>query len=351
MQNIEDSEVGASPKQHFVEPQLGAEVTPPSERAKLQRSFERFCEEIDGQVAAPPETVVAKETPPPAEPVTRIALQPAQPTQPDDPLDAEAKRLEVEAYIKRNQDYRKERLATRRAYEQCLQEMAQYFDQPQDWVKSQFLEPLLKDFTPAQLTAEWFKEQVGAMKAPEVIKRKIESTWDDVMRLQDQENKKAEELANRYDADQRQRSAQNWEALIMAEATTLLDDDREFLALKAIRDRARKGDQDAIAQFNDLEHRVFRPAMDKIMAEHPGTAPGAATRRALKQVLSALQSKGRNQSASPSSQQSSYSPSSKKVLSKNPRESVQEAFDEWTPPPKEDTYWDSVTSSYKRRER
>jgi hypothetical protein len=94
-------------KQSFIEQQLSAAITPAAERAKLAKSFDDFCEEIDAQgeaspepVKAPPEPVVAKAAPV-EQPATQITLQPTPPP-PLDPLDQQARQMEVGAYITRH---------------------------------------------------------------------------------------------------------------------------------------------------------------------------------------------------------------------------------------------------------
>jgi hypothetical protein len=351
----------APPKQSFIEQQLGAAITPAAEREKLSRSFDAFCEELDAQGEAAPEPVkappgpVAVEAVPVEQAVRQIALQPAPRPADPDPLDAQARQFEIWASVTRHPDFKRERIATQRAYEECVREMSRHYDVPEEEVKAKFTDPLLKDFTPDQLSPEWFQEQVNAMKAPEVVKRKVEQKWAEMMLQQERQNKTARELVDRYDADQQQRANQNWQAAIMAEARTQLDEEKEFAALKNIRDRANTGDATASAQFNDLEQNVFRPYMVKLMTEHPNTPPGQATRKALRHIKEYLQGKGRKQTASPASQPShstpSSSPPSHKPLGKNSRASLDEAFARWVPPAKEDSYWDSATNSYKRRER
>jgi hypothetical protein len=349
----------ASPRQSFLDTQLSEAISPPAEKEKLRKSFESFCEELDRGESAPepakaPAEPAAVEAAPAKQPVTQIALQPAPRPADPDPLDAQARQLEVGAYVTRHPDFKQERIATQRAYEDVVREMSRHFDADPERVKADFTDPLLTSFTPDQLTDEWFQEQVDLMRnASPIIKRKIEAKWLQVQELQARQNKKAQELAANYDTEQQQRSAQNWQAAIMAEARTQLDDESEFRALKDIRDRANKGDPKANAQFTDLEQNVFRPYMVKLLTEHPSTPPGQATRKALRHVKEHLQSKGRKTMASPVSQPSHSSPnsSSQKPLPKNSRASLAEAFDRWTPPAKEDSYWDSVTSSYKRRAR
>jgi hypothetical protein len=136
----------------------------------------------------------------------------------------------------------------------------------------------LINFTPDQLTDEWFQQQVDLMKCPEVVKRKVETKWAQVQELQARQNKKAQELAANYDVDQQQRANQNWQATIMAEAKTQLDEEKEFTALKDIRDRANKGDASAMAQFNALEQNVFPSVYGPVADRAPLTAP-TATRK------------------------------------------------------------------------
>ncbi len=356
MEDLQDS-AEAPPRQSFIEDQLSSAITTPRERDKLNASMDAFFKEIDESESPPevektPVQPVQAQTPAPIEqPVRQIALQPTPP--PPDPLDQQARQMEIGAYITRHPSYKQEKLATQAAYEECIQEMSRHYDAPAEKVREEFLDPLLKSFTPDQLTDEWFSQQVELMNAPSITKRKIEAKWAQVQELQGRQNKKAQELAANYDADQQQRAAQNWQAVIMAEATTLLDEESEFRALKDIRDRANKGDPKASAQFNDLEQNVFRPYMVKLMTELPNTPPGTATRKALKQVTSVLQGKGQKPMASPVSQSSSSpsSSSSQKPLPKNSRASLDAAFEKWTPPAREDSYWDSATNSYKRRAR
>src|SRR5260370_5706783 len=210
----------APPKQSFIEQQLGAAITPAAEREKLNRSFDAFCEELDAQGEASPEPIKAPAEPaaveaaPVKQPVTQIALQPTPPRDPD-PLDQQARQMEIGAYITRHPSYKQEKLATQAAYEECIQEMSRHYDAPAEKVREEFLDPLLKSFTPDQLTDEWFSQQVELMNAPSITKRKIEAKWAQVQELQGRQNKKAQDLAANYDADQQQRAAQNWQAVIM----------------------------------------------------------------------------------------------------------------------------------------
>jgi hypothetical protein len=296
---MEDQTEQALSKQSFIERQLSEAITPASERAKLAKSFDDFCEEIDAQgeaspepVKAPPEPVLAKAAPV-EQPATQITLQPTPPP-PLDPLDQQARQMELAAYITRHPTYKQERIATQRAMEDVVREMSQYFDSDPNQVKAQFTDPLLTSYTPDQLSDEWFEEQADMMKkASPITRRKIEAKWLAMREAQARQNKKAEELAANYDADQQQRANQNWQAAIMAEATNALNDESEFRALKDIRDRANKGDPKANAQFNDLEQNFFRPYMVKLLTEHPNTPPGTATRKALRHVKEHLQGKGR----------------------------------------------------------
>ena len=319
--------------------------------------MDAYFDEIDSAEAAPEPAVASPEpatveTEPVKQPVTQIALQPAQPPPDPDPFDQQAHQLEVMSYITRHPDYKRERIATQRGYEDCVREMAKYFDSPAERIKADFVDPLLKDFTPDQLTDEWFQQQVDLMNAPSITKRKIEQKWAEIQSQQARQNKKAQDLAANYDSDQQQRANANWQAAIMVEARTQLDDESEFRALKDIRDRANKGDPKASTQFNDLEQNVFRPYMVKLLTDHPNTPPGTATRKALRHVKEYLQGGGRRQSSSPSQptrSSPSSSPPSHKPLGKNSRASLDEAFARWVPPAKEDSYWDSATNSYKRR--
>jgi hypothetical protein len=245
--------------------------------------------------------------------------------------------------------------AAQRAKEDVVREMSLYFDAPPEQIKSQFTDPLLTQFTPDQLTDQWFEEQADLMtKASPITRRKIEAKWLAMREAQERQSKKEAELAGNYDAEQQQRATQAWQAAIMSEARTQLDDESEFRALKDIRDRANKGDAKANAQFNDLEQNVFRPAMIKIMTDHPSTPPGQATRKALRQVKEHLQGRGHRPMASSASQPSASKPSSSasphKPLPQNAVKSLEAAFDRWTPPPREDGYfWDALTNSYKPR--
>jgi hypothetical protein len=363
MENIQDS-AEAPPKQSYLDRQLSEAVTPPSERAKLNASMDAFFKEIDeGETApepvkgAPLEPVAVEAAPEPTKrPVTQIALQPApRPVDPD-PMDQQAKQMEILAHITRHPDYKQERVATQRAMEDIVREMSLYFDAPPEEIKNNFTDPLVTQFTAEQLTDEWFEEQAGLMKkASPIMKRKIEAKWLAMRESQARQNKKAQELAQSYEAEQQQRATQSWQAAIMAEATSQLNDESEFRALKDIRDRANKGDPKASAQFNDLERDVFRPFMVRLMTEHPDTPPGQATRRALRAVKDHLQGK-RTPAASSASQptrssSASSSSPSHKPLPQNARASLEAAFERWAPPEREDTYWDSKTSSFKPRSR
>jgi hypothetical protein len=218
------------------------------------------------------------------------------------------RQYEVWASVTRHPDYKRELITTQRALEDVVREMSQYFDADPARVKEDFTDPLLTSFTPAQLTDEWFEEQAELMKkASPITKRKIEAKWLAMREAQARQDKKAQELAANYDTEQQQRANQNWQAAIMAEARTQLDDESEFRALKDIRDRANKGDPKANAQFNDLEKNVFRPYMVKLLTEHPSTPPGQATRKALRHVKEHLQGKGRKPMASPPASQPSHS--------------------------------------------
>jgi hypothetical protein len=226
---MEDQTEQALPKQSFIERQLSEAITPASERAKLAKSFDDFCEEIDAQGEASPEPAKAPAEPVVAkaasveQPATQITLQPTPPP-PLDPLDQQARQMEVGAYITRHPSYKQERIATQRAYEDVVREMSRHFDADPERVKADFTDPLLTSFSPDQLTDEWFQEQVDLMRnASPIIKRKIEAKWLQVQELQARQNKKAQELAANYDTEQQQRSAQNWQAAIMAEARTQLD--------------------------------------------------------------------------------------------------------------------------------
>jgi hypothetical protein len=240
-------------------------------------------------------------------------------------------------------------LATQAAYEECIEDMARYFDAPAEKIKEEFLDPLKKSFTPDQLPAEWFQQQVGLMNAPEVVKRKIETKWAEVMLLQERQDKKARELAANYDAYQQQLATQNYAAALQAE--NALNDEREFSDLRRIRDRANAGDQKAKAEFDKLEREVFVPYLVKLLTDKPNTPVGAATRKGLRHVKNFLEGKNSGGRQSAPMSQASSSPVSQKPLPKNSRASLAEAFDRWTPPTKEDSYWDSVSNSYKRRAR
>src|SRR5271170_1549847 len=130
MEDLQDS-AEAPPKQSFIQQQLGAAITPAAEREKLNSSFDAFCEELDAQAEAPPEP--AKTSPEPVaveaaqakqQPVRQIALQPAPRPADPDPLDAQARQLEVWAHVTRHPDFKRERVATQRAYEECVREMS-----------------------------------------------------------------------------------------------------------------------------------------------------------------------------------------------------------------------------------
>jgi hypothetical protein len=355
MEDLRDS-TEAPPRQSFIEDQLSSAITTPRERDKLNASMDAFFKEID-EGESPPEVEktpvqpVQAQTPAPIEqPARQIALQPTLP--PPDPLDNQARQMEVGAYITRHPSYKQEKLATQAAYLDCIQEMSRFFNAPAEQIKEQFLDPLKNHFTPDQLTAEWFQEQVGLMNCPEVVKRKIETKWAEVMLLQERQDQKARELAANYDADQQQIATQNYTATLRSECENALDDDREFSDLRKIRDRANAGDQKAKAEFDKLEREVFVPYLVKLLTDKPTTPVGAAARKALRHVTNHLQSKGKKTMASPASQSShSPSPSSQKPLPKNSRDSLAEAFDQWTPPAKEDSCWDAATNSYKRRAR
>jgi hypothetical protein len=258
--------------------------------------------------------------------------------------------MEVGAYITRHPSYKKEKLATKAVYEDCIEEMSRYFDAPPEEIKSRFIDPLKKGFTPDQLPAEWFQEQVSLMsKAPEVVKRKIETKWAEVMLAQERQDKIARELAANYDADQQQIATQNYAAVLRAEAENALNDEREFSDLRRIRDRANAGDQKAKAEFDKLEREVFVPYLVKLLTDKPNTPVGAATRKGLRHVKNFLEGKNSGGRQSAPMSQASSSPVSQKPLPKNSRASLDAAFDKWTPPPREDLYWDSTTNSYKRR--
>jgi hypothetical protein len=187
---MEDQTEQALPKQSFIERQLSEAITPASERAKLAKSFGDFCEEIDAQGEASPEPAKAPAEPVVAkaasveQPATQITLQPTPPP-PLDPLDQQARQMEVGAYITRHPSYKQERIATQRAYEDVVREMSRHFDADPERVKADFTDPLLTSFSPDQLTDEWFQQQVDLMRnASPIIKRKIEAKWLQVQELQ-----------------------------------------------------------------------------------------------------------------------------------------------------------------------
>lgn len=354
----------APAKQSYLETQLTEAVTPPSERAKLNAAFESACQEWDAQGEAPAEPVKAQPEPaaveatPVAQPRANIALQPTPRPADPDPMDEQARRMEVGAYIARHPDYKRETATTQRAYEDVVREMSQHFNSDAAEVKKQFTDPLLSgDYTPEHLTDEWFAEQEKLMtNASEITKRKIELKFMAMKEAAERRNKKAEELAQTYDNDQQQRAARNWEALIRAEATNALDEERTFESIKNLRDRANSGDQRAKAEFDSLENNIFRPFMVDLMTKNPNMAPGAATRQALRAVRDHMQGRGRKQvtSTASASQPSRSSPSSSTTphtpLPRDARKSLDSAFDRWTPPEREGGYyWDAKTNSYKGR--
>src|SRR5260370_8139481 len=99
MENIQDS-AEAPPRQSYVEQQLSAAITPATEREKLNRSFDAFCEEIDAQGEASPEPVKAPAEPAaveaaPVKLVTQIALQPTPPPPHPDPSDPHTPHFQI----------------------------------------------------------------------------------------------------------------------------------------------------------------------------------------------------------------------------------------------------------------
>jgi hypothetical protein len=115
----------------------------------------------------PPEPIKAPAEPaaveaaPVKQPVTQIALQPTPPRDPD-PLDQQARQMEIGAYITRHPSYKQEKLATQAAYEECIQEMSRHYDAPAEKVREEFLDPLLKSFQSGPITGRMVLAAGGA---------------------------------------------------------------------------------------------------------------------------------------------------------------------------------------------
>jgi hypothetical protein len=178
------------------------------------------------------------------------------------------------------------------AYRDVIQEMAQYFDAPQEKIKADFLDPLLTKFNASMLPPEWYDEQLNAMtKAPQSIKAKIQAKIANVLNLQERHDAKAREFAENpqsfaaHQQQQQENYVKEFRAAVEDEVINkCLNGDRKDLGerwlpkpLDGVTNPAQRA---AIEKRNEYFHKQLDPQFRKLMADFSG-GPRAQARRAI----------------------------------------------------------------------
>jgi hypothetical protein len=162
------------------------------------------------------------------------------------------------------------------AYLDTIEEMAKYFDAPEETIRKDFLDPLKKDFSPSNLPAEWWQQQTELMtKAPAPIKRKIERKIADLLLLQEKHDVAARELTGNgasfasYREKSRKEAGEAWARAVQARVETTLEKTSPYYF--ELRKRVLAGDKAAATEFAPAEEK-FRNFLNAV-----GSGPDATT--------------------------------------------------------------------------
>jgi hypothetical protein len=153
-------------------------------------------------------------------------------------------------------------------YHETISEMAQYFDAPQEQIQKDFLDPLRKDFTPHDLSAEWWDQQIGLMtKAPHSIKAKIQQKVANLLLLQERHDSKARELTSSpqnfhtWQEGKRREADEAFGRSVQARVESTLEKVSPFYF--ELRKRVLAGDKAAITEFAPVEEK-FRNFLNTV---------------------------------------------------------------------------------------
>jgi hypothetical protein len=147
-----------------------------------------------------------------------------------------------------------------RAYHNIIDEMAQYFDAPAETIKRDFVDPLKRDFTPGQLPVEWWQQQTELMtKAPGPVKRKIEQKIANLLLLQEQHDRAAQEFSGNpksfwtWQEGKRREADEAFGRAVQARVEATLEKVSPFYF--ELRKRVLANDKSAIAEFQPIEDK------------------------------------------------------------------------------------------------
>jgi hypothetical protein len=168
-----------------------------------------------------------------------------------------------------------------RAYHDVIDEMALYFDAPQEQIKKDFLDPLKKDFTPSQLPSEWWQQQTELMtKASPPIKRKIEQKIANLLLMQEQHDRAANEFAGSpktfytWEEGKRREADEAFGRAVQARVEATLEKVSPFYF--ELRRKVLAGDKSAIAEFQPTEDK-FRNFLNIVRSGNPEATTDIAT--------------------------------------------------------------------------
>jgi hypothetical protein len=167
------------------------------------------------------------------------------------------------------------------AYHNVIDEMAQYFDAPAEQIRKDFIDPLKKDFTPAQLPNEWWQQQTELMtKAPGPVKRKIEQKIANLLLLQEQHDRAANEFAaspksfHTFEEGKRREADEAFGRAVQARVEATLEKVSPFYF--ELRKKVLLGDQAAIMEFQPTEDK-FRQFLNIVRSGDPNATTDIAT--------------------------------------------------------------------------